>query len=166
MAMRMDKWIKAYDNNEFAMPANYTHSSEACREEVFERVCRAGWYDWFSSDRSLIPRIERYSIIIKMIAGVRPDIAEHCVVGFKQTMPLSYKGYNDCLHIYEDEEDGSGWGIYIDNPGRQYKYEVFRYGTAVGTDAEFKSVRSMVEWFRNEQFTPTSEREESPSDTE
>lgn len=149
------QWIEAFDNGEFSVegerPSSYSYKYGEYVKHCYEVACDAGWYDWFCKDHALIGRIKRYAPLIKALAKVNPGILEGYTVGFKQTLPLAYKGFNDCVHIYAlGDDDDRGWGIYVSNPRREHRYEVFRYGTWHGTDFVCDSLKELKQWFAQE----------------
>lgn len=143
-------WLQALDEGLFDKPEDLPSWSCRFQEECFKRSCDAGWYDWFCKDSALPGRTRRYGSLVRGLLKVNPAIGDAYTVGFAQSAPLFHNGYNDCLHIYRIDDDDKGWGIYIDNPGRDHKYEVFRYGTAQGTDFQCDSAWELRRWFAQE----------------
>lgn len=151
------QWIEAFDNGEFSVegekPSSYSYKYDEYNKHCYEVACDAGWYDWFCKDHALIGRTKRYAPLIKALAKANPGIFEGYTVGFKQRLPLAYKGFCDCVYIYKDngeDAEDDGWGIYVDNPGREHRYEVFRYGTWSGTDFVCDSLKELKQWFAQE----------------
>lgn len=150
MGRSVRQWIEAFDSGEFGVegerPSVYSYEYDDYARNCRDVACDAGWYDWFCKDTALIGRIRRYAPLIKSLAKANPAIMDSCKVSFTQR--LGWGGFCDCVHIYT--EDDAGWGVYVANPNRDHRYEVFRYGTLEGTDFVCDSVRDLRAWFAQE----------------
>ena len=78
----LKQWIENYNNHD------YDNSD-------FDTQCRAGWYDWFCSDKSLANRLKKLApkvIRISKSAKVNP---ETMYVFFKNNCPMNGDLYDD-----------------------------------------------------------------------
>lgn len=80
------EWVEAFDNNEFINPSRETQ-------------CKAGWYDWFCSDKVLAEKTKRLGGYLKRILKANEMSKrfdpEKCCVIFKNNCQMAGRLYDD-----------------------------------------------------------------------
>lgn len=107
------EWIKRFNNKEFEDPS-------------FNTQCKAGWYDWFCTDKALKNKTKRMGRIIKQITN--EFILDNCYVFFKNCCPACnplYDTFRFCL-LDDKEDDGRCYlTISLDDKNEKWRYNVY-----------------------------------------
>lgn len=76
------QFLTAYDRGEFDSPDRAT-------------MCRAGWYDWFCTDKSLKNRLDKLVAKLRTVATSPKIDPDKNYVFFKNNCPMAGKLYDD-----------------------------------------------------------------------
>jgi hypothetical protein len=132
--IKLSEWIQRFNLGEFDSPDTSTQ-------------IKAGWFDWFCRDTSLVNKTKKMGNIIKQInAGGKVDL-ETSYVWFKNNCPLSGPLYDD-FRIADIENNNNLIVVQIDCFRNDSKYTVYeRLDGFEKPVFKTDSSRELVKWF-------------------
>lgn len=132
--IKLSEWIHRFKSGEFDKPDTTTQ-------------IKAGWFDWFCRDSSLVNKTIRMGNIVKQIkAGGKLDL-ETSYVWFKNNCPLNGPLYDD-FRIADIENNNNLFVVQIDCVWNDTKYTVFeRLDGFEKPVFQTESSRELVKWF-------------------
>jgi hypothetical protein len=132
--IKLSEWIQRFKSGEFNKPDSTTQ-------------IKAGWFDWFCRDSSLVNKTIKMGSIIKQIkAGGKVDL-ETSYVWFKNNCPLNGPLYDD-FRIADIETNNNLFVVQIDCVWNDSKYTVFeRLDGFEKPVFQTESSRELVKWF-------------------
>ncbi len=131
---KLSEWIQRFKSGEFNRPDTTTQ-------------IKAGWFDWFCRDSSLVNKTIKMGNIIKQIkVGGKVDL-ETSYVWFKNNCPLNGPLYDD-FRIADIENNNNLFVVQIDCVWNDFKYTVFeRLDGFEKPVFQTESSRELVKWF-------------------
>lgn len=132
--IKLSEWIQRFKSGEFDKPDTTTQ-------------IKAGWFDWFCRDSSLVNKTIKMGNIIKQIkTGGKVDL-ETSYVWFKNNCPLSGPLHDD-FRIADIENNNNLFVVQIDCVWNDTKYTVFeRLDGFEKPVLQTDSSRELVKWF-------------------
>ena len=132
--IKLSEWIQRFKSGEFDKPDTTTQ-------------IKAGWFDWFCRDSSLVNKTIKMGNIIKQIkVGGKVDL-ETSYVWFKNNCPLNGPLYDD-FRIADIENNNNLFVVQIDCVWNDFKYTVFeRLDGFEKPVFQTESSRELVKWF-------------------
>ncbi|HAX03217.1 MAG: hypothetical protein A2Y45_03895 [Tenericutes bacterium GWC2_34_14] len=132
--IKLSEWIQRFKSGEFDKPDSTTQ-------------IKAGWFDWFCRDSSLVNKTIKMGNIIKQFkAGGKVDL-ETSYVWFKNNCPLNGPLYDD-FRIADNETNNNLFVVQIDCVWNDFKYTVFeRLDGFEKPVFQTNSSRELVKWF-------------------
>ena len=132
--IKLSEWIQRFKSGEFDKPDSTTQ-------------IKAGWFDWFCRDSSLVNKTIKMGNIIKQFkAGGKVDL-EISYVWFKNNCPLNGPLYDD-FRIADNETNNNLFVVQIDCVWNDFKYTVFeRLDGFEKPVFQTNSSRELVKWF-------------------
>ena len=132
--IKLSEWIQRFKSGEFDKPDSTTQ-------------IKAGWFDWFCRDSSLVNKTMKMGNIIKQIkVGGKVDL-ETSYVWFKNNCPLNGPLYDD-FRIADIENNNNLFVVQIDCIWNDFKYTVFeRLDGFEKPVFQTESSRELVKWF-------------------
>src|SRR3989339_251951 len=132
--IKLSEWIQRFKSGEFDKPDSTTQ-------------IKAGWFDWFCRDSSLVNKTIKMGNIIKQFkAGGKVDL-ETSYVWFKNNCPLNGPLYDD-FRIADNETNNNLFVVQIDCVCNDFKYTVFeRLDGFEKPVFQTNSSRELVKWF-------------------
>jgi len=132
--IKLSEWIQRFKSGEFDKPDTTTQ-------------IKAGWFDWFCRDSSLVNKTIKMGNIIKQIkVGGKVDL-ETSYVWFKNNCPLNGPLYDD-FRIADIENNNNLFVVQIDCVWNDSKYTVFeRLDGFEKPVFQTESSRELVKWF-------------------
>ena len=132
--IKLSEWIQRFKSGEFDKPDTTTQ-------------IKAGWFDWFCRDSSLVNKTIKMGNIVKQIkAGGKVDL-ETSYVWFKNNCPLNGPLYDD-FRIADIETNNNLFVVQIDCVWNDSKYTVFeRLDGFEKPVFQTESSRELVKWF-------------------
>ena len=109
--IKLSDWIQRFKSGEFDKPDTSTQ-------------IKAGWFDWFCSDTSLVNKTKKMGNIIKQIKGGGKVDLETSYVWFKNNCPLNGPLYDD-FRIADIENNNNLIVVQIDCFRNDSKYTVY-----------------------------------------
>lgn len=137
------EWLEKYENGDF------TPSEYASRDEIFEKACAAGWYDWFCNVKSLNKRMEKQFIgLVKKITN--DYILDNYYIWFKNNCPCAYPLYDDIRFepVDQDLRDKKYFLVSADDKSQEYKWNVWKIGDGYIFSSDNK--KDIIDWINNE----------------
>ena len=138
------EWLRKYENGDF------TPSKYATQQEMLEKACSAGWYDWFCNTQSRNKRMEKQFVgLLKKITN--DYILDNYYIWFKNNCPCAAPLYDDIrfepinqslrekkyfLVVANDKRKECRWNIWT------FKHETY----ILSTDAK----KDIVNWINSE----------------
>lgn len=107
----LNQWIDQFNNGSFA--------SEDVKTQI-----KAGWYDWFCKDTSLVRKTQKMGNIIKQIKDGGKVNLVNSYVWFKNNCPLNGPLYDD-FRIASLENGDVQFTVQIDCCWNKHKYAVY-----------------------------------------
>ena len=132
--IKLSEWIQRFKSGEFDKPDSTTQ-------------IKAGWFDWFCRNSSLVNKTIKMGNIIKQFkAGGKVDL-ETSYVWFKNNCPLNGPLYDD-FRIADNETNNNLFVVQIDCVWNDFKYTVFeRLDGFEKPVFQTNSSRELVKWF-------------------
>jgi hypothetical protein len=132
--IKLSEWIQRFKSGEFDKPDTTSQ-------------IKAGWFDWFCRDSSLVNKTIKMGNIIKQFkAGGKVDL-ETSYVWFKNNCPLSGPLYDD-FRIADIENNNNLFVVQIDCVWNDTKYTVFERLDGFDKPVlQTDSSRELVKWF-------------------
>jgi len=131
--IKLSEWIQKFNDGEF------DHYGSATQ-------IKAGWYDWFCKDTSLLNKTKKMGNIIKQIKSGGKVNLETSYVWFKNNCPLSGPLYDD-FRIADIETNNNLIVIQIDCVWNVSKYTAFERLDGFDKPVfETNSSRDLVKW--------------------
>lgn len=113
------QWIEKWKAGEFK-------ANGLSKDEAFDRMCEAGWYDWFCKDKSLYNRLKAMSGFITKITN--PYVLDNFYVWFKNNCPCCGPLYDDVRFEPFDEErrDTEYFLVSVYSPHEDRNFALYR----------------------------------------
>ncbi|AUD64600.1 hypothetical protein BK011_02480 [Tenericutes bacterium MZ-XQ] len=127
-------WIESFNKGEF--------DSKDLQTQI-----KAGWYDWFCKDESLVNKTKRMGNIVKQFKDGGKVNLETMYVWFKNNCPLAGSLYDD-FRIADIESGDTLFTIQINCFREEKRYTI--YGKKNNFDTPLyntDSIKELVNWF-------------------
>ena len=133
------EWIQKFNNGEFD-------------NKDFDTQVKAGWYDWFCSEKSLSNRLKKMGNIIKDINN--DYILDNYYVWFKNNCPMIGGLYDDFRlePLNDDLRDKLYFGVSCEDERNKNKYELFTARTGYKTEFVADNKKELLNIINNLQF--------------
>lgn len=133
------EWIEKFNHGEFD-------------NKEFDTQVKAGWYDWFCSDKALSNRLKKMGNIIKDIKN--DYILDNYYIWFKNNCPMVGRLYDDFRlePLNDDLRDKLYFGVSCEDERNKNKYEIFTGRTGYKTEFVADNKKELLNIINNLQF--------------
>lgn len=126
---------------------------EAFRAGLFDDTsidtqCKAGWYDWFCSDKALAGRLKKIGSVVMGIT--EPFILDNYYVWFKNNCPITGPLYDDVrFEPLVGARDGRYFLVSLGSPYEKQKWALITERSGFNTEFRCADVRDMAKYIND-----------------